>query len=202
MTLSSIAALFGAMTVLAIVPSVSVLTVSARSAAYGFTHGIFTTLGILVGDIVYILLAIYGLSFLAETSVFVWLKYFGGAYLIWLGTQLWQSQPKATDVEGNKEPSLLPSFLAGLFITLADQKAILFYLVFFPAFIDLSALTLWDTAIIIAIATIALGGTKLSYAYLAVRAGGLIKNTKANKGIHIAAGIVLIGIGMFLVVMK
>jgi threonine/homoserine/homoserine lactone efflux protein len=200
MTFSSITALFGTMIVLAAVPSVSVLTVSARSAAYGIAHGVFTTLGILIGDIVYILLAIYGLSFLAESNLFVWLKYIGGTYLIWLGIQLWRSQPKVADVEGIKKSSLLSSLLAGLFITLADQKAILFYLVFFPAFVDLSALTLWDTAIIITIATIALGGAKLSYAFLAVKAGGLIKSTRANKGINIAAGMVMIGVGVFLVV--
>jgi len=168
MTFSGIAALFGAMIVLASFPSVSVLTVSAKSAAYGFSHGVFTTLGIMVGDIVYILLAIYGLSFLVDTNLFVWLKYLGGAYLTWLGIKLWSSKPKIADVEGIKESSLLSSFLAGLLITLADQKAILFYLFFFPAFVDLSTLTLWDTGIIIVIALIALGGAKLSYAYLAV----------------------------------
>jgi threonine/homoserine/homoserine lactone efflux protein len=51
MTFSSIVALFGAMFILAIIPSVSVLAVSARSAASGLIHGVFTTIGIVVGDI-------------------------------------------------------------------------------------------------------------------------------------------------------
>ena len=100
MTFSNIASLFRTMIVLASVPSVSTLTVSARSAASGFKHGIFITLGIVVGDNLYIILAIYGLPFLAEPSLLVWLKYFGGAYLIWLGINLWRSQLKAVDVEG------------------------------------------------------------------------------------------------------
>jgi threonine/homoserine/homoserine lactone efflux protein len=198
MTFSSIAALFGTMIVLAAVPSVSVLTVSARSAAYGIAHGVFTTLGILIGDIVYILLAIYGLSFLAESNLFVWFKYLGGAYLIWLGISLWRSHPKVADVEGIKKSSLLSSFLTGLIITLADQKAILFYLVFFPAFVDLSTLTIWDTGIIIGITTIALGGAKLSYAFLTVKAGTMFNSSKANKGVNMAAGMVMIGVGVFL----
>ncbi|GJL77944.1 MAG: lysine transporter LysE [Nitrospinaceae bacterium] len=200
MTFSSVTALFGAMIVLAAVPSVSVLSVSARSAAFGFTHGVFTTLGIVVGDIIYILLAIYGLSVLADTSLFVWLKYLGGTYLIWLGIALWRSKPKAVDDEGSKESSWHSSFLTGLLITLGDQKAVLFYLVFFPAFIDLTAVTILDTGIIIAIATITIGVAKLSYAYLAVKAGGLFDSSKANKGINIAAGMVMIGVGVFLVV--
>jgi threonine/homoserine/homoserine lactone efflux protein len=200
MTFSNSAALFGAMIILASVPGASVLTVSARASAYGFTHGVFTTLGIVVGDIVYILLAIYGLSFLADTSLFAGFKYFGGAYLIWLGIQLLRSHPKAMKGEGKKESSLPSSFLAGLLITLADQKAILFYLVFLPAFIDLSALTLLDTGVIIAIATIALGGAKLSYAFLAVKAGTFLKRSRANQAFNIAAGLMMMGVGVFLLI--
>ncbi|HBE31774.1 MAG TPA: hypothetical protein DD990_10685, partial [Cyanobacteria bacterium UBA11368] len=48
--------------------------------------------------------------------------------------------------------SLLSSFMTGLLITLADQKAILFYFGFFPAFLDISKISYLDTGIIIAIA--------------------------------------------------
>ena len=87
LTLTQIAAIFTIMIVGAAVPSVSVLAVSARSAASGFMHGIFTTIGIMVGDILFIVLAIFGLAILAETlgSWFVLIKYLGGAYLIWFG---------------------------------------------------------------------------------------------------------------------
>jgi threonine/homoserine/homoserine lactone efflux protein len=79
MTFSSIVALFSAMVVLASIPSVSVLAVSTRSATYGFIHGVFTTIGIVLGDIIFIIIAIWGLSFLAETmgSLFVLIKYLG-----------------------------------------------------------------------------------------------------------------------------
>ncbi len=200
MTFSGMAALFGAMVVLAFIPSVSVLAVSTRSAAYGFIHGVFTTMGIVVGDIFFILLAILGLAVLADSmgSLFFLVKYLGGAYLIWLGIQVWRSRSKAVKAEEMIEPSLLSSFLAGLFITLGDQKAILFYLGFFPAFLDLSAISYFDTGIIIAIAIVAVGGVKLGYAYLAGRVGLLI-NPKANQAIHIAAGSVMIAVGVYLV---
>ena len=134
MTYSSTAFLLFAMAVLAAIPGVSVLTVSARSAAYGFTHGAFTALGIVIGDILFILLAIFGLAFLAESMghLFVWLKYLGGVYLIWLGITLWKPGAKIHAPENNTKSSLLSSFFTGLLITLADQKAIFFYLGFFP----------------------------------------------------------------------
>lgn len=197
MSLGSIIALFGAMVVLAFVPSVSVLAVSARSAASGFVHGVFTTSGIVVGDIILIVLAIFGLSVLAETmgSLFVLIKYFGGAYLIWLGIKLWRSASETAENEGVIESSLLSSFLAGLFITLGDQKAILFYLGFFPAFLDLSAMTYFDTSIIIAIAIVAVSGVKLGYAYAADRTGSLV-GSKANQVISIGAGSVMVAVGV------
>jgi threonine/homoserine/homoserine lactone efflux protein len=202
LTLGSIAALFGSMIVLAFIPSVSVLVVSARSAASGFIHGVFATIGIVVGDIIFIILAIYGLSVLAELtgSRFSLIKYLGGAYLIWLGIQLWRSKPDTGEVANNIEPSLLSSFLAGLFITLGDQKAILFYLGFFPAFLDLSSVTLTDTSIIILIAILAVGGAKLVYAYMSDRASLLLSSSSATRIINIIAGTVMAGVGILLVV--
>jgi threonine/homoserine/homoserine lactone efflux protein len=200
MTFSSIVALFSAMVVLAFIPSVSVLAVSTRAATSGFIHGVFTTLGIVVGDIIFIIIAIWGLSFLAETmgSVFVLIKYLGGAYLMLLGIGLCRSKSKEVETEEVIETSLLSSFLTGLFITVGDQKATLFYLGFFPAFLDLSKISYLDTGIIIAITTVAVGGVKLGYAFMADRARLLI-TSQTRKGINIAAGCVMIAVGVFLV---
>ena len=90
----------------------------------------------------------------------------------------------------------LSSFLAGLFITLGDQKAILFYLGFFPAFFDLSSVSLADTSIIIVIATLAVGGAKLVYACMANRASLLLSGSSATKTINIVAGAVMVGVGV------
>jgi len=202
LTLNNIAALTGIMFVGALIPGISVLAVSSRAVAFGFSHGVLTTLGIVVGDIIFILIAILGLSVLAETmgSFFVLVKYLGGAYLVWLGITLWRSKSKAAEAKKNLESSLLSSFLTGLFITLGDQKAIFFYLGFFPAFIELSSLTFIDAGIIILIATLAIVSTKLGYALLAIKSSQLFKSAIADKRINMIAGTVIIGLGVFLVV--
>ncbi|MBF2047028.1 MAG: LysE family translocator [Leptolyngbya sp. IPPAS B-1204] len=199
MTTNSIVALFGAMIVLAAVPSVSVLAVSTRSATAGLIHGVFTTLGIVVGDIIFILIAIWGLTFLAETmgGLFVLIQYLGGAYLIWLGVRLWRSTSKPMQTEV-KTTSLLSSFLTGLLITLGDQKATLFYLGFFPAFLDISNISYWDTGIIMAITIVAVGGVKLVYAFLADRARLLISSNMTNR-MNTVAGCIMIAVGVFLI---
>ena len=200
MTFSSILALFSAMIVLASIPSISVLAVTTRSAAYGFIHGVFTTIGIVLGDIIFIIIAIWGLSFLAETmgNLFVLIKYLGGAYLIWLGISLCRSKSQEVETEEVVKSSLLSSFMTGLLITLADQKAILFYFGFFPAFLDVSKISYFDTGIIIAIATLAVGGVKLGYAFMADKARLLISSKFRNR-INIAAGCVTIAVGVFLI---
>lgn len=199
MTLSSIVALFSAMVVLASIPSVSVLAVSTRSATSGLIHGVFTTIGIVLGDIIFIIIAIWGLSFLSETmgSFFVLIKYLGGAYLIFLGIGLCRAKSKNVETDEVAKSSWLSSFLTGLSITLADQKATLFYLGFFPAFLDISEISYFDTGIIIAITTVAVGGVKLGYAFIADRAR-LIISSKIRKGMNIAAGCVMIAVGVFL----
>ena len=201
LTLTNIATLAGIMVLGALVPSVSVLAVSARSAALGFAHGALTSAGIVAGDIVFILIAIFGLSVLADLmgSHFSLIKYLGAAYLIWLGIMLCRSKPKTDGVEASSKSSMPSSFLMGLLVTLADQKAILFYLGFFPAFIDLSTLSPADTGIILAIATVAVGGPKLLYAFMAGKAGLIFRNSKVTRAINIAAGSIMVGVGVFLV---
>lgn len=201
MTLSSIAALFGAMVILAAIPSPSVFAVVARSISSGFSRGLVMVLGIVFGDFIFILLAIGGLAAIAETmgGLFVLIKYLGSAYLIGLGIQLWRSQPQAIEVQKIKESSWFSSFLSGLLITLSDQKAILFYIGFFPAFLDLSSVSIVEIGIVMAIATIAIGGVKLGYAYLADRARFLFQSSKAKKRMNAIAASVMIVTGIFLV---
>ncbi|MEO0706474.1 MAG: LysE family translocator [Cyanobacteria bacterium J06649_5] len=201
MTFYSLASLFFAMIFLASLPSMSVLTVVARALSSGFWHGSVTALGIVVGDIVFILLAVYGLSVIANnlSDVFVVIKGLGGLYLLWLGLTLWRAKAAALTVESVGQSSWISSFLSGLLITLGDQKAILFYVGFLPAFVDLSTLTTTDACLMILTAMVAVGGVKIFYAYMADRAKGLLQNPRANKMINRVAGTAMIVTGLYLV---
>jgi threonine/homoserine/homoserine lactone efflux protein len=194
-------ALFGAMLVLAAMPSSSVLLVISRSAASGFIHGVLAALGIVAGDIIFILIAILGLSLLAETmgDLFVLVKYLGGAYLVWMGISLLRAKQGELKAGKNGSAAMSSSFFSGLFFTLADQKAILFYLGFFPAFINLSSLTLADTAVILSITLFAVGSVKVAYAFMADSATSLFTD-RVKRGLNIASGGLMLAIGLFVVV--
>ena len=199
MTFADIMTLLGSMIILAMVPSVSVLTVSARAASAGFVHGAFTTFGIVLGDIIYILIAIFGLTILTKAmgaAAFL-IKYAAGGFLVWQGIRLWMAAERpAAGQEGAVSPSLLSSFMTGLLITLADQKVVVFYLGFLPAFIDLAAISYADAAIIMATSATAVGFVKLSYAFFAERAGVMMFG--ASRIFNRAAGGVMVGVGVYL----
>lgn len=200
-TFQNIITLFITMTVLAFIPSISVLTVTTRAATFGFIHGIFTTIGILIGDIIFIIIAIAGLSFLAETmgNLFIVIKYIGSTYLIFLGIKLYKLKSEDMTMEKVTESSLFSSFLAGLSITLADQKAILFYLGFFPAFLDLSKISYLDIGIIIIITIFSVGGVKLIYALIADKIW-LFFSGETRKKLNFLASSIMIFLGLFLLV--
>ncbi len=187
---------------LASVPSVSVLAVSARAATFGFTHGMFTAIGIVVADILFIVIAVYGLSLISDMmgDQFRLIQYIGAAYLAWIGISMWRADAKARSADKLTQSSWLSSFLSGFLITLGDQKAILFYLGFFPAFIDLSTMTPADTLIIILIAIIGVGGAKLVYAYLADRAALLFRDSRALRGINRFAACIMITVAVALLI--
>lgn len=200
MTIASSVALFTAMLILALIPGPGVFAVVARSMASGFRSGAVTAFGIVFGDYVYIILSVFGLVALANVmgSFFVLLKYFGAAYLLWLAVSLWRASTSAQPTEGINELSLISNFLAGLITTLGNPKAILFYVGFFPTFLDLSAVSLFDVALIMVITTVAMGGVMLCYAYAASRSRQLLSGEKAAKRINRTASCVMAGSSILL----
>ncbi|MEX1081693.1 MAG: LysE family translocator [Halofilum sp. (in: g-proteobacteria)] len=201
LTLSSMAGLFGAMAVLAAVPSVSVLLVSARAASAGFAHGALVSAGILAADVLFVVVAIFGLVLLVESlgDFFALVRYLGGAYLIALGYMLVRGRSGAmARPDSGPAPTRVSSFAAGLLVTLADQKALLFYFGFFPAFVDLTALTVFDVAAILAITVLAVGGVKLVYAYVADRAGRVV-SPRVGEVLHFVAAGVMIIVGVWVI---
>ena len=200
MSLAGILAMFGAMAALAAVPDASAVAVVARSLASGFGRALVTVLGIIAGDILFILIAVYSLSAIAGSvaGLFTAVQYLGAGYLLWFGLSLWRTGAGGAEIEARLEPSWLSNFLCGLLITLGDPKAILFYLSFLPAFVDLSRATPVDAGILIAVAALAVGGIKGAYALAADRARRLLRDPRLRAGMNRFAGSVMIGTGVYL----
>jgi len=199
-----IVSLFLIMITLAVIPSASVALVVTRSATLGISNGVAVALGIVLGDLVFILLAILGLSAIAETmsTMFVIIKYIGAAYLLWLGYSLLTSENKSTySVDESKlKGNIVVSFLSGFFLTLGDVKAIFFYVSLFPAFIDLATIEQIDFLIIIFVTIASVGGVKVTYAVIAKKVMDMTRGMKLQKGAKKLAGGFMIGAGSYLIV--
>lgn len=201
---ATLLALAGAMAVLAALPGLSVITVTTRAATGGMAHGVAAAAGIVVGDAILIGVAVLGLQALQTVPAPLWLalRVAGAAYLGWLGwrllrpaTPLRRSATAATTSTGSGP--VRSSFIAGLLLTLADQKALLFYLAFLPAFLDPVQLTALDVALVLAVAILAVGGVKLAYAAIAARASQVLASGR-QRGAQRLAGVVVIGVAVWL----
>ena len=196
--------LFGIMVALAAMPSASVALVITRSVTLGVANGIAVSVGIVLGDLVFILLAILGLSVVAETmgSLFMVIKYLGATYLLWLGYTLLTSKSNTT-ITLNKtieKRNLAASFFAGFILTLGDIKAIVFYVSLFPVFIDLSALNVADILIIISVMVVGVGSVKILYAFSATKIASLARSHKLDNATRKTAGGFMVGAGSYLIV--
>lgn len=201
MTPADMAALFAALMALAAIPSTSSLVVAARAASVGFSHGAATAVGVVLGDLVFILLAVFGLVLLAEALGEWWflIDYLAGACLIGFAWRLWCAHGRAARGDGRELGSWRSSVATGLLITLADQKAVMFYLAFLPAFVDLSTLSGADVALVALISVVAVGSVKLAYALAGDRAGTMLDRRIGAAVNLLAAGVMLIA-GVVLVV--
>ncbi|MFT5295666.1 MAG: threonine/homoserine/homoserine lactone efflux protein [Colwellia sp.] len=201
-SIDSIFTLFCAMLILAIVPGPAVFAIIARSFSSGKLQAFYMTVGIVLGDYIFIVLALFGLSALAEimgTAFFI-IKYLSAGYLIWLGVKLLRTSTDSVNIEASKNSSLISNFLTGLFITLGNPKAILFYIGFFPAFINVSEVTFYDTGLIMLAATLAFGSVNMCYAFLAEKAKNTFKSPNASSVINKTAGTIMVSTGILVAV--
>jgi threonine/homoserine/homoserine lactone efflux protein len=187
-----------AMFVLAVSPGPGVFITVARALASGFRPALAVICGIVVGDVIFLLFAAFGLSIIAHAlgNLFFMVKICGGIYLIFLGLRICFKQPARTSIE--HEPctkSWHRNFTSGLVVTLSNPKVILFYCGFLPTFLDLSVLTIIDLLFVVIIVTVVLACVLGTYAFLAGRARQFFTNQKAVIRLNQAAGIVMAGTG-------
>ncbi len=130
---------FAAALGLALSPGPNSLLALTHGALHGRRMALYTLSGGAVGFVTIIALSMFGIGALLKASL-VWLavlKWVGGAYLVWLGVQLWRSQPISVDAErspGDVKGSSL--FRQGFLSAATNPKGILFFAAFLPQFID------------------------------------------------------------------
>ncbi len=125
---------------LSLSPGPNGLLALTHGALHGRNRALFTISGGVLGFVLLIGLSMFGIGALLQASV-TWLtvlKWAGGAYLVWLGIQVWRSPPIGVDLDatGSTRRSGASMFSQGLLSALTNPKALLFFAAFLPQFID------------------------------------------------------------------
>ncbi|WP_460272887.1 LysE family translocator [Celeribacter sp. ULVN23_4] len=190
-----------ALLILFLTPGPVWLAMLARALSGGFHAAWPLALGVVIGDFLWSLLAILGVSWIiAEFSGFLTvMRWIAVVMFIGMGLLLIRHADKQIAADSRlTRPGMWAGFVAGLICILGNPKAILFYMGFLPGFFDLSNLTASDIAAICTISAVIplVGNLILGASVGAVRK--IMTSPKALRRMNISAGSLLIFVGLIL----
>ena len=192
-----------AIIVFLLIPGPGNLALITSTSKGGVAGGLAATFGVIAGDQVLLWAAVAGVSAVmtAYPTAFHIVQWAGAVYLAWLGIKMLMAQPGDAPILQIKPRHY---FRQALLITLLNPKAIVFYMAFFPLFVDPAShqgmTTFGVMAATIAILTFFYGLTSVLITYfLAER---IRANPRISAFMNKAAGVFLIGFGLKLVVSK
>jgi len=178
-------------------PGPGTFALLTSTAKGGFRAGAAATFGVIAGDQVLLWLAVAGVAALlaAQPLLFQAVQYLGAAYLAWIGLRLLFARP------GSSSPVRIePRHYArqAFLITLLNPKAIVFYMAFFPLFIDPAthrgAVTFGAMAATIAVITAVY--CLLLCAFADAVSARIRANRRLARGLERLAGAFLVGFGI------
>ncbi len=124
---------------LSFAPGPNGLLVLTHGAIYGHKKTLFTIGGGILGFVILIALSMFGISalLLSSAGLLTLFKWLGGAYLVWMGIQIWRSPAIQLDpIEKVAFISHFALFRQGLLAAVANPKVLLFFTAFLPQFIN------------------------------------------------------------------
>jgi threonine/homoserine/homoserine lactone efflux protein len=178
------------------IPGPGNLALITSTSKGGLSGGLGATLGVIAGDQVLMWLAVAGVATILSTypAAFTAVQWMGAVYLAWLGWKMLTAKPGDAPILNIRPRHYFQQAVA---ITLLNPKAIVFYMAFFPLFVDPAHHLGWLSFAVMA-ATVAaltflygLGMTLLTH-YLAER---MRANPQVGRWLEKLAGIFLIGFG-------
>ena len=185
------------------IPGPGNLALITSTGKGGVPAGLAATMGIIAGDQVLMWAAVAGVAALlaAYPAAFNAVQWMGAAYLAWLGARMLLAKPGSAPVILIQPRHY---FRQAAVITLLNPKAIVFYMAFFPLFVDPARhqglLTFGVMAATIAVLSFAYGlvAVLLTH-FLAER---MRAHPRVARALEKVAGVFLIGFGVKLAISK
>ena len=171
----------------------------ARSLSGGFASAWPLAVGVVLGDLMWPAIAIFGLSWIVSvySDLLTVLKLVAAVTFGVMGLLLLRKSGSLSGADSRlTRPGRLAGFLTGIAAVIGNPKAILFYMTVLPGFFDLSRLTGPDIAVILAMsAAVPLAGN-LALALFLDRARDLLSSPERVQTINRISGGLLILVGI------
>ena len=201
MTISVIdAALYaGALFILFLTPGPVWVALAARALAGGFHAAWPLAFGVVVGDVIWPLIAVLGVAWIVSMfeDFMLVLRWVACLTFIVMGWLIIRNRDKTISTDSRlTRPGMLAGFLAGMAVILSNPKAILFYMGVLPGFFDLTALTWGDVAVICFLSMVVPLVGNLILALFIDGARKLLTSPVALRRTNVTAGILLIAVGL------
>ena len=184
---------------LSLTPGPNGLLALTHGALYGTKKTLATIFGGLLGFAAVIGMSMFGIGALLQASadLLTVLKWLGGAYLVWLGIQVWRSEPLGVaSPSGKPESKSSQLFSQGFLSAVTNPKGILFFVAFLPQFIDPNSSLFLQFVIMAATFVFVEFWYELMVAALADRIQPWLK--KVGKNFNRVFGSVFMAIGVLL----
>lgn len=139
-----------ASTALLAIPGPTVTLVVSYVLGHGRQSAWATVPGVILGDFTAMSVSLLGAGAVLQTSatLFAAMKILGAGYLVWLGVKLWRTKPQLDEGETSaRRATGAAMFWNTYVVTSLNPKGIVFFIAFLPQFIDPSASTLLQFAI-------------------------------------------------------
>jgi threonine/homoserine/homoserine lactone efflux protein len=182
-------------------PGPAMALVFQRAAVGGWRGAVPTVLGLELGLYAWALAAAAGFAALVavSTTAFVVLKVVGAAVLIYLGVRAWRSAWRGGQDEAGTPPPARgrwARFTEGAVVQLANPKAAIFMVAFYPQFVPEGRPLFATTAGLALVQVVLETGFYLTLAYGVGRAGAFFRRSKVRRRVDAIAGTVLVALGV------
>lgn len=195
-------AFFAACWVISLSPGAGAIASMSCGLQYGFWRGYWNALGLQLALIAQIGIIAAGLGAVLAASelAFTLIKWFGVAYLVYLGVKQWRALP----TEMSEDPAIRPIgkplslVLRGFLVNISNPKAMVFMLAILPQFIDPSA-PLLAQYVIIAVTMVVVDSIVMAgYTGLASKVLRLLKTPRQQKRLNRTFASLFVGAAAFL----